>query len=1076
MLDSLKKILFSTRLMAILFVVFAFALAMGTFIENWYNTETSKIWIYNTWWFELIMLFFVVNFCGNIKRYNLTKKENWSVLLLHLSFILILVGAGVTRYIGYEGVMPIREGQTVDYMLTQKKYVTVLVDGEINGEPKRKSLQDEIMISKMGRKTSLPWKSDFNGQDFKVSYAGFIQGAEEGLVEDENGDTYLKIVEAGGGDRHDHYLKEGEVTNIHNILFALNKHTPGAINLTIEDSISTIESPFEGTFMRMADQFQDEVAKDSVQPLMYRSLYSMAGMQFVFPDPVIKGHYGITETEEKNPNQADALILDVSTNGETKQVRLLGGMGIISKPESITVGGLDFHLSFGSIKITLPFSITLNDFIAEKYPGTEKGYSSYMSRVTVNDDRSYDYDIYMNHVLDHGGHRFFQASFNPDEKGTILSVNHDWWGTWITYLGYTLLYLGLIGIMFVGNTRFRKLGKMLKKVKAKKAAMTAVLALFLMGNTWAQVYENEPNKDEHEHAHVQEEESAAVDQSHLHRAPTTAEVDSILKTTVVSKEHAAKFGALVVQDGEGRMKPVNTFASELMRKIHGSETFKGMDENQILLSMLQNPPLWYNVEFIYMTNKNDSIRTIANVPEDQKYLKAVDFFEGLDYKLAPYLEEAYSTNVPNAFQTDFKDFDLKLGLLNQALGGNILRIFPLPGDENNKWISLTDYHKGEFHVSDSLYANFINKSLSFYLMTLENAKRTGDYDQADKLLEAFKQNQKNYGAEVMPSDQKIEIELLYNQYNIFEELLVWYMLVGIVMFTVIILQIFRDNSVYRTIIKGGKIALFILFILHTVGLIARWYISGHAPWSDAYESILFVAWSTTAIGLLFARKSDLTLASTAFVVAIILFGAHLNWLDPAIANLQPVLDSYWLMIHVSVIVGSYGPFTLGMILGLVTLFLMIFTTEKNKKRMAINIQEIIIINELVLTVGLVMLTIGNFLGGQWANESWGRYWGWDPKETWALVSIMVYAFVIHMRLVPGLRSKWAFSFASVIAFASIMMTYFGVNFYLSGLHSYASGDQVITPTFVYYSVAFVLITGAISYWRFKKMYSKRRIE
>src|SRR5690606_38674640 len=357
MLESLKKVLFSTRLMAILFVVFAVALAMGTFVESWYNTETSKIWIYNTWWFELIMLIFVINFCGNIKRYNLAKKENWPVLLLHLSFIIILVGAGITRYIGYEGIMPIREGQTVDYMLTQKKYVSVLVDGEINGEPKRKSLQDEIMISKMGRKTSLPWKSDFNGQDFKISYAGFIQGAEEGLVEAENGDTYLKIVEAGGGDRHDHYIKEGEVTNIHNILFALNKHTPGAINLTISDSVSTIDPHFEGTFSRMADQFQGEVFKDSVQGLKYRSSYSMAGMQFVFPDPVIKGHYGIVETEEKMPNQADALILDVTTNGETKQVRLLGGSGIISKPESISVGGLDFHLSFGSIKVQLPFSI-----------------------------------------------------------------------------------------------------------------------------------------------------------------------------------------------------------------------------------------------------------------------------------------------------------------------------------------------------------------------------------------------------------------------------------------------------------------------------------------------------------------------------------------------------------------------------------------------------------------------------------------------------------------------------------------------------------------------------------------------
>ena len=195
-------------------------------------------------------------------------------------------------------------------------------------------------------------------------------------------------------------------------------------------------------------------------------------------------------------------------------------------------------------------------------------------------------------------------------------------------------------------------------------------------------------------------------------------------------------------------------------------------------------------------------------------------------------------------------------------------------------------------------------------------------------------------------------------------------------------------------------------------------------------------------------------------------------MDPAIANLVPVLDSYWLMIHVAVIVGSYGPFTLGMILGVVSLLLMIFTNSNNKAKMKLNIREITIITEMALTVGLVMLTIGNFLGGQWANESWGRYWGWDPKETWALISIMVYAFVIHMRLVPGLRGRWFFNFMSIVAFASIMMTYFGVNFYLSGLHSYASGDKVITPDFIYYSIAVVVILGALSYWKYKKHYYK----
>jgi len=262
------------------------------------------------------------------------------------------------------------------------------------------------------------------------------------------------------------------------------------------------------------------------------------------------------------------------------------------------------------------------------------------------------------------------------------------------------------------------------------------------------------------------------------------------------------------------------------------------------------------------------------------------------------------------------------------------------------------------------------------------------------------------------------------------------------------------------------------FLLHTLGLAARWYISGYAPWSNAYESIIFVAWATMLFGLSLGRKSALTITATAFITAVTLFFASQSWLDPEIANLQPVLNSWWLKVHVSIIVGSYGPFSLGLILGIFSLFIMTFTNEKNKKKMDLNIKELTIINEMVITVGLIMLTIGTFLGGMWANESWGRYWGWDPKETWALISIMVYAFVLHMRLIPGLRGRYTFNLWSIIAYASIMMTYFGVNFYLSGLHSYASGDRVITPTSVFYSIGFVLILGTLSWFKYKKYYKK----
>ena len=351
-----------------------------------------------------------------------------------------------------------------------------------------------------------------------------------------------------------------------------------------------------------------------------------------------------------------------------------------------------------------------------------------------------------------------------------------------------------------------------------------------------------------------------------------------------------------------------------------------------------------------------------------------------------------------------------------------------------------------------------------------------NYDNADKILESIKGFQIKYGSEVLPNEDKIKAEILYNKYDIFKTLFLYYFLAGLIFFLFIIFQIFISNKKINLFLKYIFILLrssiFILFVIHTLGLIARWYISGHAPWSDAYESMIYVSWATMGIGLLFAKKSDLTLASTSFVTSMILMIAHWNWMDPSIANLVPVLDSYWLMIHVSIIVGSYGPFALGMILGIVALILMILSTKSNSNLIKTKLSEITIINELALTIGLVMLTIGNFLGGMWANESWGRYWGWDPKETWALISILIYAFVLHMRLIPKMRGQWLFNLMSIVAFASIVMTYFGVNFYLVGLHSYASGDKVITPNFVYYSILFVFVLGILSKFKYNKFLVK----
>ena len=1045
MVKKVISLIVSTRLTAVLFITFSAAMGIGTFIESMHGTDAARILIYNAFWFELMMILFLINFIFNIKRYNLLSRPKLGILIMHLSWILIIIGAGITRYIGYEGVMPIREGSVTDEFLSSDTYLTVLIDGEIEGSPKRRKLEKKLLLSEYTNNNFLI-SNDFNKQKFEIEYIDFKENVELSVVESDIGNNFIKIVEASCGERHDHYIEEGKVTNLHGVLFSFNNYNDGAINFINVDDELFIQSSFGGSYMRMIDQKRGEVNLDQIEELQLRSLYNIAGLQFVIPDGVIKGSYQILKSEEEtNQNSLKVKITSIGENkfGESKEVEIFGGKGVTDNYERVRVAGLDFSLKYGSLVSKLPFSIQLNDFIADKYPGTEKSYSSFMSKVTVvNDEDNFDYDIYMNNILNHKGYRFFQASFDPDELGTILSVNKDFFGTLITYIGYILLYIGLLGTMFYGRTRFKDLSKKLNSIKINRNS-TFLIVLFLSF-------------------------SSLNSQDYNHKNQTSS--DSLISNYIVDPEHSDKFGELVIQDSGGRMKPINTFSSELLRKVSKSDTYNGLNSDQVLLSILRNPLAWYSQPIIYIKRGNDSIRSILGIEKKQKYAAFMDFFDSKgQYKISSYLENAYKSSLPNQFEKDFIESDRKVNLLFSALEGDILRIFPAPNDISNKWVSFSDLKNEKFVGIDSL---FVNNIFPLYLKELDNGISSGDYSSAAGILESIKGFQYKYSENIIPNDDKIKAEVLYNKINVFEKLFIWYFAVGMLYFLFIIIDIFSSFKLIKKFMKYSllifKSSIFLLFIVHTLGLIARWFISGHAPWGDAYESMIYVAWATMGVGLLFARKSDLTVASTAFVSSMILMIAHWNWMDPSIANLVPVLDSYWLMIHVSVIVGSYGPFALGMILGIVSLILMIFLTNRNKEIIKLKLKELTIINELSLTVGLIMLTIGNFLGGMWANESWGRYWGWDPKETWALISILIYAFVLHMRLIPKLRGNWLFNLMSIVAFASIMMTYFGVNFYLVGLHSYASGDKVITPNFVYWSVVIVFILGLLSKYKYNK--------
>ena len=1044
----MKKIintLYSTRLTAFLFIVFSTTMGVATFIENDFGTQTSKALVYNAWWFELIMAFFIINFFGNIFRYRLLRKEKWAVLMFHLAFLFILIGAGITRYIGYEGIMLISEGETTSEFLSETTYLNVTVD---DGENQRTpNIEKSLLLSAWGD-NNVEFESNFKTQKIDFKLVEYIPWAEKKLIEDENGVEHLFFVESSEGTRHEHWIKKGTIQNIHGILVGFDASSNNAsINFTTEDGSLKMSSKDTGDWFRMADQKRGNIVKDSVQNFQYLTLHNVSGLQFVIPRPAEKGIIK-TVSGPKDPKKLDVTIFDVTTNNETKRVELTGGKFNVDGVKELSISNLNFRMWYGAKILETPFSIKLNDFQLEKYPGSESA-SAYASEVTVIDENEkFDYRIFMNHILDHKGYKFFQSSYDisGELEETHLSVNHDFLGTFITYLGYSFLYIGLICILFAKNTRFDDLKDGLKKIRKKKMKLTMIAVLLLSSFSFAQHNAHQPNKI------------------------TDQQIDSILKVNLIDIEHAESFNKLVVQDAGGRMKPAHTFASELVRKVSKTEIFKEMKPSQVLLSIIENPRLWFEVPIIYLEKGNTKIREAIGIPKTAKYARLSDFITPNGaYKIKEQVAESQKKNVKNKFEKDLIKIDRRVGLLYSAIGGGILRIYPIPGDENNTWVSQPETSKAGFKATDSV---FVRQSLPVYIQLLQEAKKTKDYSKANQILDGLKKFQMKFGSEVHPTEKRIELEISYNKIQPFQQLAKYYGFASLLLIIFVLWQIFSSKKWINTTVKILIVVIVGLFIAHTLSLLSRWYISGNAPWTNAYESIIFVAWATMLFGLLIGKKSALTITAATFLAAITLAFAHQNWLDPEIANIQPVLNSWWLLVHTSIIVASYGPLSLGMILGVFALILMVFTTEKNKNKMDLNIKEITIINEMAITVGLVMLTIGNFLGGMWANESWGRYWGWDPKETWALISIMIYGFVLHMRLIPGLRGRLSFNFASAFAYLSIMMTYFGVNFYLSGLHSYASGDQSVTPKEAYiYIVTLVLLTVFASF-KNKKYFKK----
>lgn len=680
--------------------------------------------------------------------------------------------------------------------------------------------------------------------------------------------------------------------------------------------------------------------------------------------------------------------------GTDGQMHIREGQTSATYKSKIENGIRRYHLSFG---------VRLDQFAIEYYPGSENP-SEYRSKVSVVQDGEvlFSDEIYMNHILKYRGYRFFQSSYDPDFHGTILSVNHDPYGMYVSYLGYAFLFIGMFFSLFSKGSRFQSLVSQLNKS----------VVLLLLGGFLS--------------------------------------LPTFVKAEVVDDSVVKAFSEMWVSNGKGRILPMHSMNLDLVQKMTHEKSYDGFSADEIVLNILMQKEGWLDKPIIYV--ENEEIANILNI--EGEYASYHQFFSPQShYILSEELNKSYAKPLSEQTKYDKKIIAIteRVSVYKMIIDGDFLVIYPDPKSPFGKWLTPRLAKSSNDVALLSVNAIFLDALTRASSVEIQSAM---------KELSAYQQS---VGGDIMPSEMKKRVEIVYDTLNIFTRLAPTYATLSILLLAFTIVGIFKRKRI-SVAINILSAAMLLAFCIHTLGLAMRWYISGHAPMSNGYESMILVSWAATLGGLLFARKSTIALAISTLMAAATLLVAHINSMNPEITALVPVLNSYWLSIHVATITASYGFLSICALVGLFNMSVAAFTVSE---RFEAIINELTIISKLLMIIGLYLLTIGCFIGAIWANESWGRYWSWDPKETWCLVTIIVYAFIIHMHHIPQLSSRLVYNVSSVWAIASILMTYFGVNYFLGGMHSYAGGEAPTIPMSLYL-VVFILLVISVKAFLFQK--------
>ena len=642
----------------------------------------------------------------------------------------------------------------------------------------------------------------------------------------------------------------------------------------------------------------------------------------------------------------------------------------------------------GTSERKLPFTLRLNSFDIRYHEGTDAE-ADYVSGFTVTDGgKTTEGSVSMNKIFSYSSVRLYQTSYDSDRRGSVLSVNSDPYGIPVTYTGYALLFVSLVWMLLDPKGPYRRLfsSGLLKK---GVLSLLAVMAF-------------------------QHEAGAA---------------------TVLPEETAAEFGKLNILYNN-RICPLQTFAIDFTKKLCGKPRYKDYTPEQVLTGFIFWGDEWSREPLLRV--KSGEMRDAMQLPG---YCSVSTFFNSMmgGYIIGPYVREYYNGQ-NDAFHRQVADVDDRLMLVMNLRRGALLKVFPFTSGGKTTWYAPTD------NIADTLVDEAHRKYMQNVFSLVNQEAQAGNFAHVSRIVGKMRKYQEVNAGASLPSSARIKAERMYNAVPFATVLFMLNLTMGLLMLFLNIYRMtarpaaaFPAYAAGRVLKWGFRTGLGVMTVslsALTACLALRWVVSGTVPMSNGYETMLLMAWFVMLLSLAACRRFRIALTFGFLMSGFFLLVSHINQMDPQITHIMPVLSSPLLSIHVSVIMMSFALLSLTFICGLTAVMLRLA-----RGRLAAGLHgqldALRLLSDLFFYPALTALGIGIFIGAVWANVSWGTYWSWDAKEVWGLITLMIYAMAAHRVSLPFLLRPMGYHVFMVLAFLSVVMTYFGVNYFLGGMHSYA---------------------------------------